>query len=204
MLAERLTLEFPAGKYVQVWSPNHKPTITETDGERTYHWNVPQLVTAPKAATRTSKKAPAKGSRRGWRWAQVAIGGMDNISQLGGSGGLVSQAWRETQAQPDRCGARPRRGDYEERRRRRKIRCARCTTLFPRRIAYVGIDFGIGRYRPHAAARGFGEPVRRLQRQGHVAGSIAAGQRVLDGAGADWRGNCAGCRMCRRRPCSIM
>ena len=45
VLAEILTLRVPADKYVQVWSPNHKPTISEHDGVRTYSWNVAQLIT---------------------------------------------------------------------------------------------------------------------------------------------------------------
>jgi hypothetical protein len=48
VLAESFTLELPKDKYVQVWSPNHKPTITDHDGLRTYHWDQSQLIPAPK------------------------------------------------------------------------------------------------------------------------------------------------------------
>ena len=48
VLAETLTLEFPANKYVQVWSPNHKPEISEQNGRRIYKWTVPQLIPAPR------------------------------------------------------------------------------------------------------------------------------------------------------------
>ena len=40
VLAETLTLQVPADKYVQVWSPNHKPMTAEHDGLKTYTWNV--------------------------------------------------------------------------------------------------------------------------------------------------------------------
>ena len=52
VLAEVLTLEVPADKYVQVWSPNHKPVTTEHDGARTYVWNVAQLVRLRKNSRR--------------------------------------------------------------------------------------------------------------------------------------------------------
>ena len=39
VLAEILILEVPKDKYVQVWSPNHKPTITENGSIRSYSWN---------------------------------------------------------------------------------------------------------------------------------------------------------------------
>jgi hypothetical protein len=48
VLAETFTLEVPKDKYLQVWNPNHKPTITEHDNLRTYHWEHSQLVPAPK------------------------------------------------------------------------------------------------------------------------------------------------------------
>jgi hypothetical protein len=48
VLAESLTLEVPKDKYLQVWSPNHKPTVTERDNLRTYRWEHSQLVPAPK------------------------------------------------------------------------------------------------------------------------------------------------------------
>jgi transglutaminase-like putative cysteine protease len=50
VLAEVFTLEVPKDKYVQVWSPNHKPEILEHDGVRSYRWNVAQLLPAPKAS----------------------------------------------------------------------------------------------------------------------------------------------------------
>lgn len=45
---EVLTLDVPKDKYAQVWSPNHKPVIKETDSARIYTWIVLQLVPAPK------------------------------------------------------------------------------------------------------------------------------------------------------------
>jgi hypothetical protein len=49
VLSETFTLEVPQDKYVQVWSPHHKPTITEHDGVRTYRWQGSQLIPAPKS-----------------------------------------------------------------------------------------------------------------------------------------------------------
>jgi hypothetical protein len=61
VLAEILTIEVPAEKYVQVWSPNHKPDVTAHGGLRTYVWNVVQLVTAPKSsADETTKPTPPR------------------------------------------------------------------------------------------------------------------------------------------------
>src|SRR6185312_3545926 len=60
VLHEVLTLEFPAGKYVQVWSPNHQPSISEQNGMRVYHWDVPQLVTPPTNSADSSKGTSPK------------------------------------------------------------------------------------------------------------------------------------------------
>ena len=83
VLAEILTLQVPSEKYVQVWSPNHKPSVAEHDGLKTYTWNVAQLVTAPKSTgDESDKPTPPNDPDEDDRGPQAAQRGMDDLPQL--------------------------------------------------------------------------------------------------------------------------
>jgi hypothetical protein len=43
VLAQSFTLDIPADKYLQVWSPKLKPSLSETAGRRVYQWTGSQL-----------------------------------------------------------------------------------------------------------------------------------------------------------------
>jgi tetratricopeptide (TPR) repeat protein len=151
LLAEVLHLEVPSDKYVQVWSPNHKPTITEHDGIRTYSWNVAQLVTAPKASgDDTSKPTPPK-----------------DPDEDGDGRKLPSVAWTTFHSWPEvgdwyRSLALSRsepsdtiRKQADDLTKDAKTPEDQVRTLYnyvSTHTRYVGIDFGIGRFQPHTAA----------------------------------------------------
>jgi transglutaminase-like putative cysteine protease len=149
VLAEILNLEVPADKYVQVWSPNHKPAIAEQNGIRTYTWNVAQLVTAPKS-NGEHKAVPPKDPDED-----------EDARKLPSVAWTTFHSWAEVsdwyrslalaQAQPtDAVRARA-----DELTRDAKTPEEQVSALYDfvsAHMRYVGIDFGIGRYQPHAAA----------------------------------------------------
>jgi tetratricopeptide (TPR) repeat protein len=149
-LAEVLTLEFPSDKYVQVWSPNRKPTITDQNGEKTYSWNVPQLVTAPKASSDDSNrpatpKDPDEDDQ-GRKLPSVAWTTFHNWTEVG--------EWYRSLAlkQADPTDALRARADELTANAKTPEEQIRAIFSFvSQHTRYVGIDFGIGRYRPHIA-----------------------------------------------------
>ncbi|HVR07355.1 MAG TPA: DUF3857 and transglutaminase domain-containing protein, partial [Thermoanaerobaculia bacterium] len=149
VLAEVLNLEVPADKYVQVWSPNHKPAVSEQDGVRTYSWNVSQLVTAPKN-TGDEKAVPPKDPDEdgdGRKLPSVAWTTFHNWAEVGDwYRGLAL-----TQAQPSDA-VRARADDLTKDAKTPEDQVRALYDFVSTHTRYVGIDFGIGRYQPHAAA----------------------------------------------------
>ena len=150
VLAENLTLEFPAEKYVQVWSPNHKAAMTEKDGLRTYSWSVSQLVTAPKEsddeAPKTPKPKDPDEDEEGRKLPSVAWTTFHNWAEVGN--------WYRSLAQPRAKPTDALRARAEELTKgatnpEDQVRAIYRYVSTENR--YVGIDFGIGRYQPHLA-----------------------------------------------------
>lgn len=151
VLSETLTLQVSSGKYVQVWSPNHKPAITDADNTRTYFWNVAQLITAPKpTGDDTNKPTPPKDPDEdadgrklpsvAWTtfrsWAEVG----DWYRSLALSRAEPTDAIRAEAAALTKNANTP--AD--------QIRAL--YDFVSGQTRYIGIDFGIGRYQPHSAA----------------------------------------------------
>lgn len=150
VLAETLTVEVPADKYVQVWSPNHKAEIAEKNGLRTYFWKVPQLIPAPKPTgddtvkpetpkdpdeDEDGRKLPSVGWTTFRSWAEVGNWYRD----------LALAQSRPTDAVRERANSIAASAASPE----EQVR-----TLYDHvsnHTRYVGIDFGVGRYKPHAA-----------------------------------------------------
>jgi transglutaminase-like putative cysteine protease/tetratricopeptide (TPR) repeat protein len=151
ILHEVLTLEVPSGKYAQVWSPNHKPAVTDLNGVKTYTWDVPQLVTAPRStaddeAKPATPKDPDEDSD-GRKLPSVAWTTFHSWAEVGDwYRGLAA-----AQATPgDAIKARA-----DDLTRDAKTPEEQVRTLYnyvSAHTRYVGIDFGIGRYQPHSAA----------------------------------------------------
>ena len=151
VLNETLTLEVPANKYVQVWSPNHKPTVSDHDGLRTYVWTVPQLIPTPKPnaddATQStppkdpdedadSRKLPSVAWTTFHSWAEVG----DWYRSLALSQSQPNDALRARADELTKDAKTPEdqiRALYE---------------FVSTKTRYIGIDFGVGRYQPHSAA----------------------------------------------------
>jgi tetratricopeptide (TPR) repeat protein len=151
VLAEVLTLDLPADKYVQVWSPNHKPTVTEHNGRRIYSWNVAQLVTAPrKTAEEASPPSAPKDQDEdadGRRLPSVAWTTFHSWAEVGDWYRGLSLS----QSQPtDSLRARAESLTSAAKTPEDQVRAI--YEYVSGKTRYVGIDFGIGRYKPHAAA----------------------------------------------------
>ena len=149
VLAEILTLEVPADKYVQVWSPNHKPTVTEAGGVRTYSWNVAQLVPPPKATGDDTAKPPKDVDEDddGRKLPSVAWTTFHNWAEVG--------AWyrslAESQLQPtDALKARA--AEIVKDAKTPEDQVQALYDFVSTHTRYIGIDFGVGRYQPHAAS----------------------------------------------------
>jgi tetratricopeptide (TPR) repeat protein len=149
-LAESLTLEVPADKYVQVWSPNHKPAVTVQNGERTYVWSAAQLVTAPKSTgDDTNKPQPPKDPDEdadGRKLPSVAWTTFHSWGEVGDW--YRSLALNRTQ--PDDA-VRAKAADLTKDAKTPEDQVRAIYGYVSLHNRYVGIDFGIGRYQPHGA-----------------------------------------------------
>ncbi|MGH9590466.1 MAG: DUF3857 domain-containing protein [Terracidiphilus sp.] len=150
VLAEIFTLDVPADKYVQVWSPNHKPTVNEQNGRRIYTWNVAQLVTAPKnTADQSAKPAPKDPDEGadGRKLPSVAWTTFHTWAEVGN----WYRGLEVAQSQPtDAIRAKANELTKDAKTPEEQVRDL--YNYVSTQTRYVGIDFGIGRYQPHLAA----------------------------------------------------
>ncbi|HVZ84501.1 MAG TPA: DUF3857 domain-containing protein [Terracidiphilus sp.] len=150
VLSETLTLEAPAAKYVQVWSPNHPPQTAEHDGLRTWTWKAAQLVTAPRSTgDDTDAPTPPKDPDEdadGRKLPSVAWTTFHSWSEVGD--------WYRSLALPEAQPNDALRARADEITANAKTPEEQVRAIYDYVAAhtrYIGIDFGIGRYKPHAA-----------------------------------------------------
>jgi len=151
VLSEVLNLEVPKDKYVQVWSPNHKPTITERETVRTYSWSMAQLIPAPKSsqeddsAKAQTPKDPDEDAD-GRKLPSVAWTTFHTWAEVG--------EWYQSliahRAQPtDTLRSRANEIAKDAKTPEEQIRAI--YEFVSSKYRYVGIDFGVGRFQPHEA-----------------------------------------------------
>lgn len=152
VLSEKLTLDLPAGKYVQVWSPNHKPKITQNGGRIVYFWDVPQLIPAPRNTAGTDAppshvpKDPDQDAD-GRNLPSVAWTTFHSWAEVGDwYRSLALQRAQSTDA------LRARALEIMKDAKTPEDQVRAIFDFVALRTRYVGIDFGVGRYQPHAAA----------------------------------------------------
>lgn len=141
MLSETLTLDIPTGKYVQVWSPDRKPAITEKDGRRIYVWTGSQL-TPTSSESKTEAFAPPVEIKPDVAWTTF-----HSWAEVG--------EWYRALAAPRTVPTDALKAQAEEITRDAKSPLDQVQALYSfvsTHIRYVGIDFGVGRYQPHLAA----------------------------------------------------
>lgn len=147
VLSETLALHTPADKYVQVWSPKSKPTISDSPTGKTYVWTSTQLKgsakkkddnatdTADDDDDDTDEKLPDVAWTTFKSWAEVGAWYRSLALER-------AKPTDELKAQTDRIIA-------EAKTPEEKIRLI--YTYVSTRTRYIGIDLGIGRYQPHTA-----------------------------------------------------
>ncbi|MGH9585775.1 MAG: DUF3857 domain-containing protein [Acidobacteriaceae bacterium] len=144
VLSQTLTLDIPADKYVQVWSPKAKPTITTADNRRIYHWSGNQLKPTSPDKKKDKDKTPPKptDNKPSVAWTTFhswqAVG--DWYRSLAAPRAASTDALR---AQADQITQNAKTPEQQ---------VAALYTFVSTRIRYIGIDFGIGRFEPHPAA----------------------------------------------------
>ncbi|HTZ90101.1 MAG TPA: DUF3857 domain-containing protein [Alloacidobacterium sp.] len=137
VLDETYELSFPTGKYVQVLSPDHKPTIVEQDGRTIYTWHSSQLepVADKKQITPDADALPAIAYTTFHDWQEVG----EWYAGLARDRAAVTP---EIQAKANELIAGKTTDDE---------RIEAIYDFVSTQVRYIGVDFGIGRYQPHSA-----------------------------------------------------
>lgn len=143
VLSETLTLDVPALKYVQQWSRSVKPDVSESAGRKIFVWHSSQLKPSSSGEKKEQDDADPKEAVTAdveWStfhtWAEVG----EWYRTLSASRANVSDAIHS---------------QAEEITRDAKTPTEQVEALYAwvsTHIRYVGIDFGVGRFRPHTAA----------------------------------------------------
>ncbi len=142
VLSQTLALDVPEGKYVQVWSPEVKPVITVTGGRKVYHWSGSQLK--PTCSDNNKQDAAAAPPDNKPSVAWTTFHSWDEIGN-----------WYRGLAAPRAVSTDALKAQADEITRDAKTPDEQVQAIYSfvaTRIRYIGIDFGIGRFQPHAAA----------------------------------------------------
>lgn len=140
--AESLTLDVPAGLYIQVWSPKYTPVKSQADGRVVYRWTSSQLQ-----ATSGDKDKATAGTETVSAPPDMAWTTFHNWQEVGewyrslAAPKAVATAALQAQAEQITEGARTPEDQVKA-----------IYAFVSSHIRYIGVDFGIGRYEPHAAA----------------------------------------------------
>ncbi len=144
-LDERVELRLPAGRHVTVLSPAHPPETAKEQGESVYRWHSRQAkptVAPPGGAAPSDEDAPSLPAIPDVAWTTfadwAAVG--DWYRTLAGDRAQPDDALR-AKAAALTAGAAT---DDEK--------ITRLYSFVSMQIRYIGVDFGVGRYQPHAAA----------------------------------------------------
>lgn len=153
VLSRTFTLEVPAGKYVQVWSPKHPGEKTAANGVTTYRWATSQLKPTPKAnANEDDDAAPAvkdpDEDAQGRKLPSIAWTTFHSWAEVGEwYRGLALERAAPDAAVKERADALTKDAKTPE----DQVRAL--YSFVAGRVRYVGIDLGVGRFQPHAASQ---------------------------------------------------
>jgi len=138
MRDERLEVNVPADKYVKVVSPQYKPVITEEGGRRIYRWTHTNLEVKEKDPDEVPRRVPPN--------PDVQITTFASWEDVGRwYGGLQKEELEVTPALQAKAAELTKGATTDE----QKIRAL--YNFVSLKYHYIGLDFGIGRYQPHAA-----------------------------------------------------
>src|SRR5579859_6121751 len=135
---ERLELSVPAGKYVKVVSPEFKPEVAEENGRRIYRWKNANLIVPEKDPNEIPRRIPPN--------PDVQVTTFSNWEQVGNwYGGLQKDPLEVTAAIQAKAEELTKGAKTDD----EKIHAI--YNFVSLKYHYIGLDFGIGRYQPHAA-----------------------------------------------------
>ncbi len=152
VLSETLTLEVPSATYVKVWSPNHPSSSTEHEGWKRWRWE----------SSQTRASGPDKDGNPTATPVEVHDPDQDADGRnLPSVAWTTFHSWAEVgdwyrglalpRAQPDNT-VRAKAEDLTRDAKSPEDQVRALYQYVSTRTRYVGIDLGIGRYQPHAAA----------------------------------------------------
>ena len=147
--SEVVELHVPKDAYIQVWSPNYKPTITNSEAERVYRWQSSQL--APTAGQKKNDllkldNNPTLGTNDDPPLPHVAWTNFHSWQEVG--------AWYRSLE-----GARTQPND-DIRAKVATLIAGKTTpeekaqaiyNFVSAQVRYIGVAFGVGRFQPHEA-----------------------------------------------------
>ena len=133
-----LEISMPADKYVKVVSPEFKPEIKEEAGRRIYRWSHPNLQVKEKDPDELPRRIPPNPDVQ-----LTTFASWDDVGRW--YGGLQKEPVTVTPPIQVKAAELTKglKSDDE------KIRAL--YTFVSLKFHYIGLDFGIGRYQPHAA-----------------------------------------------------
>jgi tetratricopeptide (TPR) repeat protein len=135
---EKLEISFPSDKYVKVVSPEFKPQIKDENGRRIYRWAYSNLEVKEKDPNEIPRRIPPNPSVQVTTFAT-----WEDVGRWYGS--LQKDPLEVTPAIQAKAAELTKGLKTDD----EKIRAI--YNFVSLRFHYIGLDFGIGRYQPHAA-----------------------------------------------------
>lgn len=139
VLQESLEVHVPEGKYVNVKSASGKPTVTQENGEKVYRWTTSNL-------RRKTDEEKAKESKKEKLKPSVQLTTFQSWDEIG----KWYSALERSQVQPSTViqakAAELTKGAKSDTDKLRAI-----YKFVAQDFRYIGLEFGTGRYQPHAA-----------------------------------------------------
>lgn len=135
---ERLEISFPAGKYVKIASPEFKPEIKEEGGRRIYRWSRANLVVKQPDPNEIPLRIPPNPDVQVTTFAS-----WEDVGRWYGD--LQKEPLQVTPAIQSKAAELTKGLKTDD----EKIHAL--YNFVSLKYHYIGLDFGIGRYQPHAA-----------------------------------------------------
>jgi tetratricopeptide (TPR) repeat protein/transglutaminase-like putative cysteine protease len=135
---ERLEISFPSGKYVKVVSPGFEPEVKEESGRKVYRWSHSNLIVSEKDPAEMPRRIPPNPDVR-----VTTFGSWDEIGRWYGE--LQKEPLQVTASVQAKANELTRGLNTDD----EKIRAI--YSFVALKFHYIGLDFGIGRFQPHAA-----------------------------------------------------
>ncbi len=135
---ERLEISVPSGKYVNIVSPEFKPEITTEGGQKIYRWTHSNLIVKQKVPGEIPRRIPPNPDVQVTTFAS-----WDDVGRWYGD--LQKDSLQVTPAIQAKAN---------ELTKGLKTDDEKIQTVYgfvALKFHYIGLDFGIGRYQPHAA-----------------------------------------------------